>query len=40
MNRSNKTIIGEVNFEVKAGLTVDDDTARSCIDLLSIYFKK
>lgn len=39
MNRSNKTLIGEVNVEVKAGLTVDDDTARICMDLLSIYFK-
>lgn len=35
----NKTVIGEINVEVKAGLSVDRKTANICIDLLSIYFK-
>ena len=35
----NKNVIGEVSVEVKAGLSVDDQTARICMDLLSIHFK-
>lgn len=35
----NKTVIGEINVEVKAGLSVDKKTAMICMDLLSIYFK-
>lgn len=34
-----QTVIGEVNVEVKAGLSVDEKTVRICSDLLSIYFK-
>lgn len=34
-----QTVIGEINVEVKAGLSVDEKTARICSDLLSIYFK-
>lgn len=32
-------VIGNVNVEVKAGLSVDNKTARICMDLLSIHFK-
>ena len=35
----NKTVIGEIGIEVKAGLSVDKRTAMICMDLLSIYFK-
>lgn len=34
-----KTVIGEVNVEVKAGLSVDNNTVRICMDLLSIHFR-
>lgn len=34
----NKTVIGEINVEVKAGLSVDRKTADICMDLLAIYF--
>lgn len=34
-----QTVIGEINVEVKAGLSVDEKTARVCSYLLSIYFK-
>lgn len=37
MNK-NKTVIGEINVEVKAGLSVDRKTADICMDLLAIYF--
>lgn len=36
---TSKNVIGEVNVEVKAGLSVDKKTARICMDLLSIHFK-
>ena len=35
----NKTVIGEINVEVKAGLSVDRKTAEICKDLLAIYYK-
>ena len=35
----NKTVIGEINVEVKSGINVDEKTARFCMDLLSIHFK-
>lgn len=38
MNK-NKTVIGEINVEVKAGLSVDRKTADICMDLLAIYYK-
>ena len=37
--RKNKTVIGEINVEVKAGLSVDRKTAEICMDLLAIYYK-
>lgn len=37
MNK-NKTVIGEINVEVKAGLSVDRKTAEICMDLLAIYY--
>ena len=38
MNK-NKTVIGEINVEVKTGLSVDRKTAENCRDLLAIYYK-
>lgn len=38
MNK-NKTVIGEINVEVKTGLSVDRKTAEICRDLLAIYYK-
>ena len=35
----NKTVIGEINVEVKTGLSVDRKTAEICRDLLAIYYK-
>lgn len=35
----NNTVIGEINVEVKAGLSVDRKTADICMDLLAIYFR-
>ena len=32
-----KNIIGEVSLEVKAGLSVDERTFKTCMDLVSIY---
>lgn len=32
-----KNIIGEVNIEVKAGLSVDKKTLRTCMDLVAIH---
>lgn len=32
-----KNIIGEVSVEVKAGLSVDERTFKTCMDLVSIY---
>ncbi len=32
-----KNIIGEVNVEVKAGLSVDKRTFRTCMDLVAIH---
>lgn len=37
MNK-NKTVIGEINVEVKAGLSVNRKTAEICGDLLAIYY--
>ena len=37
MNK-NKTVIGEINVEVKTGLSVDRKTAEICRDLLAIYY--
>ena len=34
---SKKNIIGEVNVEVKAGLSVDKRTFRTCMDLVAIH---
>lgn len=34
----NKTVIGEINVEVKTGLSVDRKTAEICRDLLAIYY--
>lgn len=34
---SKKNIIGEVNVEVKAGLSVDERTFRTCINLIAIH---
>lgn len=34
---SKKNIIGEVNVEVKAGLSVDKRTFRTCMDLIAIH---
>lgn len=34
---STKNIIGEVNVEVKAGLSVDKKTFRTCMDLVAIH---
>lgn len=34
----NKTVIGEINVEVKTGLSVDRKTAEICKDLLAIYY--
>lgn len=34
---SKKNIIGEVNVEVKAGLSVDKKTFRTCMDLVAIH---
>lgn len=34
---SKKNIIGEVNVEVKAGLSVDKRTFRTCMNLIAIY---
>ena len=39
MNK-NKTVIGEINVEVKAGLSVDRKTAEICRDLLAIYYSR
>lgn len=36
---NDKTSIGGISIEVKAGLNVGDETARICMDLLAIYFK-
>lgn len=36
---NDKTSVGGISIEVKAGLSVDDETARICMDLLAIYFK-
>lgn len=36
---NDKTSIGGISIEVKAGLSVGDETARICMDLLAIYFK-
>ena len=35
----NKTVVGEINVEVKTGLSVDRKTANICMDLLAIYYK-
>lgn len=32
-----KNIIGEINVEVKAGLSVDKRTFRTCMDLVAIH---
>ena len=32
-----KNVIGEVSVEVKAGLSVDEKTFRTCLNLISIY---
>lgn len=32
-----KNVIGEVSVEVKAGLSVDERTFRTCMNLVSIY---
>lgn len=34
---SKKNVIGEVNVEVKAGLSVDKKTFRTCMDLIAIH---
>ena len=34
---SKKNIIGEVSAEVKAGLSVDERTFRTCLNLISIH---
>lgn len=34
---SKKNVIGEVNVEVKAGLSVDKRTFRTCMDLVAIH---
>ena len=34
---STKNIIGEVNVEVKAGLSVDKKTFRTCLNLMAIH---
>lgn len=34
---SKKNIIGEINVEVKAGLSVDNKTFRTCMDLVAIH---
>lgn len=34
---SKKNIIGEVNVEVKAGLSVDKKSFRTCMDLVAIH---
>lgn len=39
MSKVKETTIGQISVEVKAGLSVDEKTARICMDLLSIYFK-
>lgn len=39
MNNERRTIIGEVSVAVKADLYVDDETARTCMDLLAIHFR-
>lgn len=36
---SDKTSIGSISIEVKTGLSVGDETARICMDLLAIYFR-
>lgn len=36
---NDKTSIGSISIEVKTGLSVGDETARICMDLLAIYFK-
>lgn len=35
--KDKKNIIGEVNVEVKAGLSVDKRTFRTCMDLVAIH---
>ncbi len=35
----NKTVIGEINVEVKTGFSVDRKTANICADLIAIYCK-
>lgn len=35
---NDKTSIGGISIEVKAGLSVGDETARICMDLLAVYF--
>lgn len=39
MSKVKETTIGQISVEIKAGLSVDEKTARICMDLLSIYFK-
>lgn len=34
-----KNVIGEVSVEVKASLSVDEKTFRTCLNLISIYAK-
>lgn len=37
MSENKKNIIGEVSVEVKAGLTVDKKTFRTCMNLAAIH---
>lgn len=37
MSENKKNIIGEVSVEVKAGLSVDEKTFRTCMNLAAIY---
>lgn len=38
-NICNKNVVGEVSIEVKAGLSVDEDTFQVCMDLIRLYVR-
>lgn len=39
MMENTKNVIGEVSVEVKAGLSVDERTFRTCMNLIAIHAK-
>lgn len=37
---TDKNIVGEIKVEVKASLTVDEDTFDTCVNLMTIYARE